>query len=120
MYMRKTDSDGLRVYNERIMNEAIFKAYDIRGVYPTDIDEEAAYKIAQAYAKFLHPKTVVVGRDVRLSGPALFEAVVKGLTDHGVDVIDIIMQQPATADFIAGKIYRYFVREDLSPALQKQ
>jgi hypothetical protein len=38
----------------------------------------------------------------------------------GVDVIDIIMQQPATADFIAGKIYRYFVREDLSPALQKQ
>ena len=38
----------------------------------------------------------------------------------GVDVIDTIMQQPATADFIAGKIYRYFVREDLSPALQKQ
>ena len=38
----------------------------------------------------------------------------------GVDVIDIIMQQPATADYIAGKIYRYFVREDLSPELQKQ
>jgi hypothetical protein len=38
----------------------------------------------------------------------------------GVDVIDIIMQQPATADFIAGKIYRYFVRDDLSPTLQKQ
>ena len=38
----------------------------------------------------------------------------------GVDVIDIIMQQPATADFIAGKIYRYFVRQDLSPELQKQ
>ena len=38
----------------------------------------------------------------------------------GVDVIDIIMQQPATADYIAGKIYRFFVREDLSPELQKQ
>ena len=38
----------------------------------------------------------------------------------GVDVIDIIMQQPATADYIAGKIYRFFVRQDLSPELQKQ
>jgi phosphomannomutase len=72
-----------------MVNEAIFKAYDVRGVYPAEIDEEAVYKITQAYAKLLDAKTVVLGRDVRLSGPSLFEAAVRGLTDHGVNVIDI-------------------------------
>ncbi|HWW38685.1 MAG TPA: phosphomannomutase CpsG, partial [Pedobacter sp.] len=67
----------------------IFKAYDIRGIYPVSINEQTVYKIAQAYAKFVQPKVVAVGRDVRLSGPALFESVCRGLTDHGVNVIDI-------------------------------
>lgn len=71
------------------INQSIFKAYDIRGIYPTEFNEEIAYKVSQAYAKFLAPKTVALGRDVRLSGPAIFEAVKKGLTDHGVNVIDI-------------------------------
>ena len=71
------------------MNDIIFKAYDIRGVYPDEINEEAVYKIAQAYAKFLNPKIVALGRDVRLSGPSLFEAAKQGLLDHGVDVVDI-------------------------------
>ncbi|MEO8065467.1 MAG: phosphomannomutase/phosphoglucomutase [Candidatus Doudnabacteria bacterium] len=71
------------------IDPTIFKAYDIRGVYPSQINEEAVYKIAQAYAKFVNPKTVVLSRDVRLSGPALFEAVKNGLVDHGVNVIDI-------------------------------
>jgi phosphomannomutase len=70
-------------------DESIFKAYDIRGVYPDQIDEEAAYKIAQAYAKLFEPKAVVLGRDVRLSGPALWEAAKNGFIDHGVDVVDI-------------------------------
>src|SRR5258708_423717 len=71
------------------INPSIFKAYDIRGIYPGDINEEVAYAIGQAYAKFLNPKKVVLGRDVRLSGPQLWEAVKNGLTDHGVDVVDI-------------------------------
>src|SRR4029079_3715364 len=53
------------------------------------INEEMAYKIGQAYAKFINPKTVVLGRDVRLSGPALFESLKNGLIDHGVNVVDI-------------------------------
>lgn len=72
-----------------MLNEKIFKAYDIRGVYPTEIDEEGAYGIAQAYAAFLNPKTVALGRDIRLSGPALHEAVKQGLLDHGVNVVDL-------------------------------
>lgn len=71
------------------MNQSIFKAYDIRGIYPSEIDEHAVYKIAQAYAKFIQPKTVVLGRDVRTSGVKLWEAAKKGLIDHGVEVIDI-------------------------------
>lgn len=68
---------------------SIFKAYDIRGVFPESINEDAVYKIAQAYCKFIEPKTVVVGKDVRLSGPVLLDALKRGFKDHGVNVIDI-------------------------------
>jgi phosphomannomutase len=71
------------------IDASIFKAYDIRGIYPEQINEQIAYQIAQAYCKFINPKTVVVGRDVRLSGPALLEQLKKGLVDSGVNVIDI-------------------------------
>jgi len=71
------------------INPSIFKAYDIRGIYPTDLNEEIAYPIGRAFAAFLGVDKVVVGRDMRLSGPQLFEAVTRGLTDQGADVIDI-------------------------------
>lgn len=71
------------------VNPAIFKAYDIRGIYPTDLNEDIAYAIGRAFATFLQPSTVVVGHDMRLSGPSIFEAVTNGLRDQGVDVINI-------------------------------
>src|SRR3712207_203499 len=67
----------------------IFKAYDIRGIYPTQLDEAGAYKIGRAFATFLQPSQVIVGRDMRLSGPQMFEAVTNGLRDQGADVVDI-------------------------------
>lgn len=73
------------------INPSIFKAYDIRGIYPTDLNEELAYPIGRAFVTFLGVNKVVVGRDMRLSGPQLFEAVTRGLTDQGADVIDIGM-----------------------------
>jgi phosphomannomutase len=73
------------------VNPSIFKAYDIRGIYPTDLNEEAAYLIGRAFVTFLGATTVVVGRDMRVSGPAMFEAVVRGITDQGADVADIGM-----------------------------
>jgi phosphomannomutase len=79
----------MRNTEESLVPSEIFKAYDIRGIYPSQLNEDGAYRIAQAYAKFLGPRSVVVGRDVRLSGQALFNAVVEGLTDHGAHVIDI-------------------------------
>jgi len=68
---------------------SIFKAYDIRGIYPSELDEETAYKIGRAFVSFLDCKTVVIGRDMRLSSPSLFEALAKGITEQGADVIDI-------------------------------
>jgi phosphomannomutase len=73
------------------VNPGIFKAYDIRGIYPTDLNEEAAYLIGRAFVAFLGATTVVVGRDMRTSGPAMFEAVARGITDQGADVADIGM-----------------------------
>ena len=71
------------------MNWDIFRAYDIRGVYPKDLDEEAYYRIAKAYTYLFHPKTVVVGRDARVSSAQLAESLISGFVDAGVDVIDI-------------------------------
>lgn len=71
------------------MNKDIFKAYDVRGVYPGEIDEEAVYTVARAYCSFLKPKKVVLGRDVRISGESLFKAARKAFSDAGVDVTDI-------------------------------
>jgi phosphomannomutase len=66
-----------------------FKAYDVRGRVPEELDEDIAYRIGRAYAAFVKPRVVAVGRDIRPSSPALTAALVKGLTDSGVDVLDI-------------------------------
>lgn len=73
------------------VNPGIFKAYDIRGIYPDDLNEEVGYAIGRAFAAFLKVKTVIVGRDMRLSGPHMFDAVSRGLMDQGADVINIGM-----------------------------
>jgi len=73
------------------INPQIFRAYDIRGIYPKELDERAAYLIGRAFVKFFKkPRLkIVVGRDNRLSSPSLFKALTKGIIDQGADVIDI-------------------------------
>ena len=73
------------------MSKAIncFKAYDARGKVPDDLNTDIAYRVGRAYAEFIKPKQVAVGRDVRLTSDALFEALTRGLTDSGVDVLDL-------------------------------
>lgn len=73
------------------MNKDIFKAYDIRGVYPSEIDEETAYAIGRATVSVLGAKILAVGRDARVSGPSLQEALVRGITSAGCNVINIGM-----------------------------
>ena len=71
------------------MEITCFKAYDIRGRVPDQLNEEIAYRIGRAYAEFLNPATVVVGFDIRLSSESLCTALCNGLTDAGINVLHI-------------------------------
>ena len=66
-----------------------FKAYDLRGRIPGELNEDVAYRVGRAYAEFVKPKKVIVGRDIRLSSAELCNALTQGLLDSGVDVYDI-------------------------------
>ena len=66
-----------------------FKAYDVRGRIPDEINESLAYDIGRAYAAFVKPRRVAVGYDIRLSSPRLAAALKRGLKDCGTDVLDI-------------------------------
>lgn len=68
-----------------------FKAYDVRGKVPSELNPEIAYNIGRAYADFIQPKTVCIGYDIRLSGPDLYRALAQGLNDAGVDVVHLGM-----------------------------
>ncbi len=71
------------------VNLDIFKSYDIRGLYPAELDEVAAERIGRAFVTFTDAQVVAVGRDMRLSSPALFDAFARGATHQGADVIDL-------------------------------
>src|SRR5204863_8684541 len=73
----------------RMTNLDSFKAYDVRGRIPDEINESLAYDIGRAYAAFVKPRRVAVGYDIRLSSPKLAVALQHGLRDVGVDVRDI-------------------------------
>lgn len=66
-----------------------FKAYDVRGVYPTEVNEELAYRVGRIFSAMFAAETVVVGHDIRLSGRALVDALTEGLRHGGTKVIDI-------------------------------
>ena len=79
------------------LDQSVFKAYDVRGTYPDQMDESVAYKIGRALAEFLSEEsgkptdqlTVGVGRDMRLSAPAMADSYIKGLTEAGANVLSI-------------------------------
>lgn len=87
------------------INPTVFKAYDIRGIYPTDIDEDFAYRLGFAFADLRQKEenkedlTVLVSRDMRNSSPSLHSALIKGLTESGVNVIDIGLASTPTMYF---------------------
>ena len=66
-----------------------FKAYDARGKVPDELNTDIAYRVGRAYAEFIEPKRVAVGRDVRQSSDDLFDALTRGLVDSGVEVLDL-------------------------------
>ncbi|HKB88667.1 MAG TPA: phosphomannomutase/phosphoglucomutase [Patescibacteria group bacterium] len=86
------------------IDPSIFKAYDIRGVYPTNVTPDLAYKLGQAYAAYVKPHgEVVVGNDVRLHSEELKNKVAEGLMDSGVNVVDIGLISTDMYYFAVGK-----------------
>ncbi len=74
-----------------MLEPAVFKAYDVRGIHGEEIDEDGAYRVGRAYVAQFEPRTVAVGRDMRVSSPTMAAAVIEGVADGGADVIDIGM-----------------------------
>ena len=75
--------------NQANIDTSIFKAYDIRGIYPTQLDEHIAEGVAKSFINILKPTQIILGRDCRTSGPSLHQVVLSTLLKHGVSVIDI-------------------------------
>ena len=72
-----------------VLSSKGFGAYDIRGVYPEEVNEELAYRVGRSFVKLFDAEKVAVGHDIRLSGPSISKALIDGLTDAGCDVVDI-------------------------------
>lgn len=80
----------------------IFRAYDIRGQYPADINDEIVYKIGRILVRTFNAKQIAVGRDVSLATPKIYQALVKGILDQGCDVIDLGVAGTDVVYFVAG------------------
>src|SRR6266550_1665228 len=87
-----------------VLNPKIFKAYDIRGIYPDELDEAGAYAIGRAYVDEFEPRSIAVGRDMRLSSPSMAEAVIRGAGEAGADVVDLGMVGTETLYFAVGEL----------------
>jgi phosphomannomutase len=87
-----------------VLDPKIFKAYDVRGIYPSQLDEEGAYAIGRAYVEQFEPRRIAVGRDMRISGPAMATAVIGGAADAGADVLDIGMVGTEMVYFAVGEL----------------
>ena len=85
------------------VNTAIFKSYDVRGIYPAELNEDVAYGIGRCFVALLGAKTVAVGRDMRPSGARLFEAFARGACEAGADVIDVGLVSTDALYFAVGK-----------------
>lgn len=82
----------------------IFKAYDIRGVYKQEIDEEVVYKIGKAFVEFLGCKKLILGHDMRISAESLVKTFIKGANEQGSDVVNIGLVSTDTLYFASGKM----------------
>ncbi len=94
-----------------MVNRQIFKAYDVRGIYPDELDEQTAHLIGRAFVAYLDAKRIAVSRDMRVSSPTLAAAFIEGALEQGADVVDFGM---------AGTDMLYFavVRDDLDGGAQ--
>jgi phosphomannomutase len=87
-----------------VLDPKAFKAYDVRGVYPSELDEEGAYAVGRAYVEHFEPRRIAVGRDMRISAPAMARAVIEGAADGGSEVLDLGMVGTEMLYFAVGEL----------------
>jgi phosphomannomutase len=87
-----------------VLDPKVFKAYDVRGIYPDELDEAGARAIGRAYVEEFEPRRIAVGRDMRLSAPAIADAAMRGATEAGVDVLDLGMVGTEMVYFAVGEL----------------
>jgi phosphomannomutase len=87
-----------------VLDPKVFKAYDVRGIYPDELDEDGAYAIGRAYVEEFEPRTIAVGRDMRLSSPSMAEAIMRGAADAGADVVDLGLVGTEMVYFAVGEL----------------
>ena len=87
-----------------MLDPKVFKAYDVRGIYPEELDEEGAYAIGRAYVEQFEPHRIAVGHDMRLSSPSMTEAVVRGAAEAGADVIEVGLVGTEMVYFAVGEL----------------
>ena len=82
----------------------VFKAYDVRGIYPTELDEDGASAIARAYVEQFEPRRIAVGRDMRVSSPSMAAAFIRGASEAGADVLDLGLVGTEMVYFAVGEL----------------
>jgi phosphomannomutase len=87
-----------------VLDPKVFKAYDVRGIFPTDVDEEGAYAIGRAYVEHFEPRRIAIGRDMRLSAPAMAAAAIRGASDAGSEVLDLGLVGTEMVYFAVGEL----------------
>jgi len=85
------------------ISPGLFKSYDVRGVYPAEINDDIAYGIGRCFVPLLGAKRIVVGRDMRPTGEKLYEAFARGATEAGAEVTYVCMVSTDALDFAVGK-----------------
>jgi phosphomannomutase len=87
-----------------VLDPKVFKAYDVRGIYPDELDEAGAEAIGRAYVEQFEPRRIAVGRDMRLSSPAMQNAVMRGAAKAGADVLDLGLVGTEMVYFAVGSL----------------
>src|SRR5437763_15025531 len=87
-----------------MLDPKVFKAYDVRGIYPTELDEDGAYAIGRAYEEYFEPRKIAVGHDMRTSSPAMADAFMNGAADAGTDVLRLGLVGTEMVYFAVGEL----------------
>ncbi len=115
------ERDDHEYADETAINPKIFRAYDVRGIYPDEFERRCRLPLsARAFVQYLASTTVAVGRDMRVSSPGMAAAVIRGITDQGADAIDLGLTTTDELYFAVGKFGYPARRHDHGLAQSRQ